>query len=119
MGCLGVVLESKPVAKDVRICFDVNGRSQDAVSAVRSNAGTVQTQPRTIGGHGCRAEALDSEGNCVALPSKTGASSVQSSSSAKPNLPSQSLNLLKHSTSLRLSGKSLLDGVYRNRTWET
>lgn len=73
MGCLVVVKDFKPSADGIMIYFGVNGRLKDAVAAVRANGGTVQTDVHSIGPYGFRSEALDSEGNCIALHSETDA----------------------------------------------
>jgi len=71
MGCLCVVPGFKPSADGVMIYLSVNGRIRDAVNAVRTNGGTVQSDIHSIGQYGFRAEVLDSEGNCIALHSVT------------------------------------------------
>lgn len=73
MGCLCVVKDFKPSADGVMIYLDVNGRLKAAVAAVRANGGKVQADIHSIGPHGFRAEVLDSEGNCIALHSRTDA----------------------------------------------
>jgi hypothetical protein len=71
MGCICVVPGFKPSPDGVMIYLDVNGRLKEAVSAVRANGGTVQSDIHSIGPYGFRAEVLDSEGNCIALHSET------------------------------------------------
>ena len=71
MGCVCVVPGFKPSADGVMIYLGVNGRLPAAVSAVRTNGGTVLSDIHSIGQHGFRAEVLDSEGNCIALHSET------------------------------------------------
>ena len=73
MGCICVVPGFKPSADGVMIYLGVNGRLRAAVSAVRANGGTVQSDIHSIGQYGFRAEVLDSEGNCIALHSETDA----------------------------------------------
>lgn len=71
MGCICVTDGFKPSADGVMIYFGVDGRLKAAVSAVRANGGTVQSDIHSIGPYGFRAEVLDSEGNCIALHSET------------------------------------------------
>jgi predicted enzyme related to lactoylglutathione lyase len=71
MGCLCVVAGFRPSADGVMIYLSVNGRLHDAVAAVRTHGGTVQSDIHSIGAYGVRAEVLDSEGNCIALHSET------------------------------------------------
>ena len=73
MGCVCVVEGFNPSADGVMIYFNVNGRLKEAMTAVRSNGGTVQSDVHSIGAYGFRAEVLDSEGNCIALHSETDA----------------------------------------------
>lgn len=73
MGCLCVVKDFQPSANGVMIYLSVAGRLRDAVAAVRSNGGEVQSEIHSIGPYGFRAEVLDSEGNCIALHSETDA----------------------------------------------
>ena len=70
-GCVVVVKDFKPSADGIMIYFDVNGRLNEAVAAVRANGGTVQQDVHSIGEYGFRAEVLDSEGNCIALHAET------------------------------------------------
>ncbi|HEY3898077.1 MAG TPA: VOC family protein [Chthoniobacter sp.] len=71
MGCICVVPGFKPSPDGVMIYLDVNGRLKEAVAAVRTNGGTVQSDIHSIGPYGFRAEVFDSEGNCIALHSET------------------------------------------------
>ena len=71
MGCLCVVDGFKPSADGVMIYLSVSGRLREAVAAVRTNGGTVQSDVHSIGPYGFRSEVLDSEGNCIALHSET------------------------------------------------
>ncbi len=70
-GCVVLVKDFKPSPDGIMIYFDVNGRLQQAVTAVRTHGGTVQQDIHSIGQYGFRAEVLDSEGNCIALHSET------------------------------------------------
>ena len=71
MGCICLVKDFKPSADGVMIYLGVEGRLRAAVAAVRANGGTVLEDIHPIGPHGFRAEVLDSEGNCIALHSRT------------------------------------------------
>jgi uncharacterized protein len=71
MGCLCVVPGFRPSPDGIMIYLNVNGRLRNAVAAVRTHGGTVQTDIHSIGAHGYRSEILDSEGNCLALHSET------------------------------------------------
>jgi len=71
MGCVCVAPNFKPSADGVMIYLSVNGRLKEAVTAVCTHGGTVQTDIHSIGQYGFRAEVLDSEGNCIALHSET------------------------------------------------
>ena len=71
MGCVCLVKDFKPSADGVMIYLGVEGRLRAAVAAVRANGGTVLEDIHPIGPHGFRAEVLDSEGNCIALHSRT------------------------------------------------
>ncbi len=73
MGSLCVVNGFKPSTDGVMIYLSANGRLKEAVAAVRAHGGTVQTDIHSIGQYGFRSEVLDSEGNCIALHSETGA----------------------------------------------
>ncbi len=71
-GCL--VIKPHEVAKDggILVYFDVEGRIEDAVEAVKANGGEVIQDTHPIGPHGFRALVLDSEGNRLALHSMAG-----------------------------------------------
>ena len=60
-------------AGGVLIYLNVDGRIQDAVSKVVPHGGTVLQTTHPIGPHGFRAVVLDSEGNRVALHSRSDA----------------------------------------------
>ena len=55
------------------VYFNVNGRIRDAVGQVLSHGGKVVQHVHSIGQHGVRAIATDSEGNRIALHSTTDA----------------------------------------------
>lgn len=71
MGCLVATEDFRPSADGIMVYFDVDGRLRDAVAQVRAHGGTVQRDIHPIGEHGFRAEVLDSEGNCIALHSRS------------------------------------------------
>ncbi|HZS08668.1 MAG TPA: VOC family protein [Blastocatellia bacterium] len=68
-GCLFVDEEIKPSAQGPLLYFSVNGRLDEAVSAVEANGGRVIKPKHQIGPYGYRAIVLDSEGNRIALHS--------------------------------------------------
>lgn len=55
------------------VYFNVDGRIQAAVAQVSQLGGKVIEPPHSIGPHGFRAIVLDSEGNRIALHSRTDA----------------------------------------------
>jgi predicted enzyme related to lactoylglutathione lyase len=55
------------------VYFNVDGRIQEAVAQTQKFGGKVLEPPHSIGPHGFRAIVLDSEGNRVALHSRTDA----------------------------------------------
>jgi len=71
-GCL-VPNQEEIAAGGVLIYLNVDGRIHDAVSKVVPHGGTVLQTTHPIGPHGFRAVVLDSEGNRVALHSRSGA----------------------------------------------
>src|SRR6478735_6139650 len=71
-GCL-VPNEQEIAAGGVLLYLNANGRICDAVSKVVPNGGSVIEEPHAIGPHGFRAVVLDSEGNRIALHSRTDA----------------------------------------------
>lgn len=73
MGCLVTGNQSRPSMDGVMIWFDVEGRLKAAVAAVAPNGGKILGDIHDIGGFGFRAEVRDSEGNRIALYSKTDA----------------------------------------------
>jgi uncharacterized protein len=68
-GCLFTSSDEKPSDKGLLIYFNVNGRLDEAISAVVSNGGKVVQPKHQIGPFGFRAIVFDSEGNRVALHS--------------------------------------------------
>ena len=69
-GCL--VLEPQNVSKGGTLCYlNVDGRMQDAVAQVGKHGGEVIEPPHAIGPHGFRAVVIDSEGNRIALHSRS------------------------------------------------
>ena len=69
-GCL--VLNAEEVsAKGPLIYLNVDGRIRDAVAKVEADGGKVTTPIHAIGPHGFRAVVSDSEGNRVALHSRS------------------------------------------------
>jgi predicted enzyme related to lactoylglutathione lyase len=53
--------------------MNVDGRIRDAVAQVEKLGGKVVEPVHPIGPHGCRAVILDSEGNRIALHSRSNA----------------------------------------------
>ena len=71
-GCL-VPNKEEIACGGVLLYLNANGRIRDAVSKVVPNGGSVVEEPHAIGPHGFRAVVLDSEGNRIALHSRTDA----------------------------------------------
>jgi uncharacterized protein len=71
-GCL-VLNKEEIAAGGVLIYLNVDGRIRDAISKVVPNGGSVVQDTHPIGPHGFRAVVLDSEGNRVALHSRSDA----------------------------------------------
>jgi uncharacterized protein len=69
-GCL-VPDHQEIAAGGVLIYLNVDGRIREAVERVVPNGGTVIKPTHSLGPHGFRAVILDSEGNRVALHSKS------------------------------------------------
>ena len=67
--CLFASSEETPSEKGAMIYLNVNGRLDDAITAVASNGGKVVKPKHAIGPFGFRAVVIDSEGNRVALHS--------------------------------------------------
>jgi predicted enzyme related to lactoylglutathione lyase len=68
-GCLFMSDNEKPTDKGIMIYLNVNGRLDDAITAVVPNGGKVVQPKQPIGPFGFRAIILDSEGNRLALHS--------------------------------------------------
>lgn len=69
-GCL--VLEPQNVSKAGALCYlNADGRIRDAVAQVGKHGGQVVEPIRSIGPHGFRAVVIDSEGNRIALHSRS------------------------------------------------
>jgi predicted enzyme related to lactoylglutathione lyase len=71
-GCL-VLNKEEIAAGGVLLYLNVDGRIGDAISNVVPNGGSVVQDTHPIGPHGFRAVVLDSEGNRVALHSRSDA----------------------------------------------
>ena len=71
-GCL-VPNKQEIAAGGVLLYLNADGRIRDAVSQVVPNGGSVIEDTHPIGPHGFRAVVLDSEGNRIALHSRTDA----------------------------------------------
>ena len=71
-GCL-VLNKEEIAAGGVLLYLNVDGRIRDAISKVVPNGGSVVQDTHPIGPHGFRAVVLDSEGNRVALHSRSDA----------------------------------------------
>jgi uncharacterized protein len=69
-GCL-VLSKEEIAAGGVLLYLNVDGRIRDAVSKVVPNGGSVVQETHSIGPPGFRAVVLDSEGNRIALHSRT------------------------------------------------
>jgi predicted enzyme related to lactoylglutathione lyase len=61
--------ENKPSQNGPLVYLSVEGRLDDAIKAVKANAGKVLQERHQIGPHGFRAVIVDSEGNRIALHS--------------------------------------------------
>lgn len=70
-GCLTVMEDRKPSANGPLVYLNVEGRLDDAIMAVEKQSQTVLKQKEMIGPYGYRAIIKDSEGNVIALYSKT------------------------------------------------
>jgi hypothetical protein len=68
-GCLVPQENFQPLPISTLIYFNVDGRMNQAVDAVKNNGGNVIKEPHSIGPHGQRAIVQDSEGNYIALHS--------------------------------------------------
>lgn len=70
-GCLSAMEENQPTKTGPLIYLSVDGRLDDAVTAVRDNGGEILQDKHQIGPYGYRAVVVDSEGNRIALHSAT------------------------------------------------
>jgi uncharacterized protein len=70
-GCLVKGNDFSPSVTGPLVYFNVNGRLDAAVVGVRDHGGKVIVEKHQIGPHGFRALVIDSEGNRIALHSKT------------------------------------------------
>lgn len=72
-GCLYVSTdgESQPSLDGPLVYIDVTGRLDDAIAAVKPHGGRVMQERHSIGPYGWRAIVADSEGNRIALHSRT------------------------------------------------
>jgi uncharacterized protein len=68
-GCLYLTDKNRPSTDGPRVYLNVQGRLDDAISAVGPNGGRVVEPRHAIGTYGFRAIIDDSEGNRVALHS--------------------------------------------------
>ena len=69
-GCL--VLEPENVSKAGTLCYlNADGRIRDAVAQAGKHGGQVVEPVKAIGPHGFRAVLIDSEGNRIALHSRS------------------------------------------------
>jgi len=68
-GCLVPHADQIGTKTGILVYFNAEGRIRDAVEQVERNGGMVTEQVHSIGPHGFRALALDSEGNRIALHS--------------------------------------------------
>ncbi len=70
-GCLCVMEDNQPSQTGPLVYFSVEGRLDAAIAAARSGGGQVVIEKHPIGPYGFRAVIIDSEGNRVALHSKS------------------------------------------------
>ena len=70
-GCLVMSKEAKPAVDGPLVYLNCEGRLPIAIAVVDLNGGRVLQPRHSIGDHGFRAIVLDSEGNRIALHSKT------------------------------------------------
>jgi uncharacterized protein len=70
-GCLCITKEAKPSVDGPLIYLNCEGRLPIAIAVVELNGGRVLQPRHSIGPHGFRAIVLDSEGNRIALHSKS------------------------------------------------
>ena len=72
-GCLAINPKEISSTGGLLVYMNVDGRIRDAAAQVVSLGGKLLEPVRSIGPHGFRAVALDSEGNRIALHSRTDA----------------------------------------------
>lgn len=70
-GCLAVMPDRQPSQHGALVYLNVEGRLQAAVEAAEAHGGKILQAPHAIGPYGNRAVILDTEGNSIALYSKT------------------------------------------------
>lgn len=70
-GCLSVMKDRKPSQDGPLVYLNVEGRLDKAINEAKKQGVTVIKEKEQIGPYGHRAIILDSEGNAVALYSKT------------------------------------------------
>lgn len=72
-GCLVVKPEEMSSTGGILVYLNVDGRIRDAVAEAESHLGKIVQPIHSIGPHGFRAVAVDSEGNRIALHSNSDA----------------------------------------------
>lgn len=70
-GCLVVMEDRKPSRDGMLVYLNVEGRLDQAVLEAQKMGGSVLSPKEQIGPYGHRAVILDTEGNAIALYSKT------------------------------------------------
>lgn len=70
-GCLSVMEERKPSQNGPLVYLNVEGRLKEAAEIANNKGGKILKAPEQIGPYGNRAVILDTEGNAVALYSKS------------------------------------------------
>ncbi|HEY2343789.1 MAG TPA: VOC family protein [Chthoniobacteraceae bacterium] len=70
-GCLFVMEDTKPSLAGPLVYFSVEGRLDAAIEAARTGGGKLLQEKHPIGPYGFKAVIVDSEGNRVALHSKS------------------------------------------------
>lgn len=70
-GCLAPNATEISASAGILVYFNVDGRIRDAVAKVEHSGGKVTEPIHSIGPHGFRALAIDSEGNRIALHSNS------------------------------------------------
>ncbi len=69
-GCLTMIPNRKPSANGPLVYLNVEGRLDDAITAVKQQGQPIIQAKENIGPYGHRAIVQDSEGNAIALYSK-------------------------------------------------